>query len=195
MFTEFLNMACKFTSMVEDTRKQELMSRKTARQSLAFDSPPRQAPKFRREHFTPPRHGRVEIPATQLEDDDDEDFERDSLAGASQTGSTRIRLQERWRIIGTRDKLTNTPEDIKRWLEEHATAEMAKAGLFEDLHPKPSDVGGWKRAHVSNCTSYNVVYFGVLIRLLSVQAYKSTTERTSSLLSRTQYNCPYRRTC
>jgi len=35
----------------------------------------------------------------------------------------------------------------------------------------------------------------VLIRLLSVQGYKSTTERTSGLLSRTQYNCPYRRTC
>ena len=65
MFTEFLNMAKKFTSMVEDTRKQELMSRKTARQSLAFDSPPRQAPKFRCEHFTPPRDAREEIPATQ----------------------------------------------------------------------------------------------------------------------------------
>ena len=129
VYSEFLNMARKFTSMVEDTRKKELMSRKTARQSLAFDSPPRQAPKFRREHFTPPRHAREEIPATQYEDEDDEDFERDSLAGSSQTGSTRIRLQERWRIIGTRDKLTNSAEDIRTWIEEHATAEMAKAGL------------------------------------------------------------------
>ncbi len=42
VYSDFINMACKFTSMVEDTRKQDLMSRKPARQSLDFDSPPRQ---------------------------------------------------------------------------------------------------------------------------------------------------------
>jgi hypothetical protein len=45
MYSDFINMARKFTSMVEDTRKQDLMSRKTARQSLDFDSPPRQPAK------------------------------------------------------------------------------------------------------------------------------------------------------
>jgi hypothetical protein len=44
MYSEFMNMAAimarKFTSMVEDTRRQELKSRKNARQSLDFDSPP-----------------------------------------------------------------------------------------------------------------------------------------------------------
>jgi len=129
-----------------------------------------------------------------MEDDDDDDFERDSI-GSSQTGSTRIRLQDRWRIIGTRDKATSSADDIKQWIEDHANAEMAKAGQFEDLHPAPTDVGGWKRAHVSNCTSYHAVYFGALIWLLSVQGYRSTTERATGLLNRTQYNCPYRRTC
>ena len=58
MYSEFMNMARKFTSLVEDTRKQELMSRKTARQSLEFDSPPRQPAKYRHPQFTPPRHAR-----------------------------------------------------------------------------------------------------------------------------------------
>ncbi len=31
LYSDFINMTCKFTSMVEDTRKHELMSRKTAR--------------------------------------------------------------------------------------------------------------------------------------------------------------------
>ena len=148
MYTEFLNMARKFTSMVEDTRKQELMSRKTARQSLEFDSPPRQPAKYRHPQTTPPRHAREQIQATQ-DDDDDDDIERDSLC-SSQTGSTRIRLQERWRIIGTKDKTTTSLTEINQWIEEHARAEMAKAGQYEDLRPAPTDVGGWKRVHVSH---------------------------------------------
>ena len=146
-YSEFMNMARKFTSLVEDTRKQELMSRKTARQSLEFDSPPRQPAKYRHPQFTPPRHAREQIKATQ--DDDDDEFERDSLC-SSQTGSTRIRLQERWRIIGTKAKATSSVSEINQWIEEHARAEMAKAGQYEDLRQAPTDVGGWKRVHVSH---------------------------------------------
>jgi hypothetical protein len=79
MYTEVLNIARKFTSMVEDTRKKELMSRKTARQSLDFDSPPRKPAKYRHQQFTPPRAARQEIKATQYEDDD---CERDSLTSS-----------------------------------------------------------------------------------------------------------------
>jgi hypothetical protein len=52
MYSEFINMARKFTSMVEDTRRQELMSRKTARQSLDFDSPPPKPAKYRHQRFS-----------------------------------------------------------------------------------------------------------------------------------------------
>jgi hypothetical protein len=160
-YTDIINMARKFTSMVEDTRKKELMSRKTARQSLDFDSPPAKPAQYRHQQFTPPRHAREQIRKTQ-NDDDGDDYERDSLC-SSQTGSTRIRLQERWKIVGTRNKATTSTKDFKKWIEEHAHAEMAKAGQFEDLKPAPTDVGGWKRAHVSNCTLFNVVKFVQLI--------------------------------
>ncbi len=160
MYSEFINIARKFTSMVEDTRKRELMSRKTARQSLDFESPPPKPAKHRHQRFTAPRHAREQIRTTQYDDDDD-DYARDSLC-SSQTGSTRIRLQERWKIIGTKDKATTTLDVIDEWIENHARAEMAKAGRFEDLRPAPTDVGGFKRVHVSNCNLFNVDNFGDL---------------------------------
>ena len=147
MYSHFINMARQFTEMVEDTRKQSLMSRKSAKHSLDFSSPPKPS-KYRHQKFTPPRNAREVISATQY--DDDEDIERDSLT-SSQTGSTRIRLQERWRIIGIKNKTTESPEAIKQWIEDHALAEMTKAGNYEDLRPVPTDVGGFKRAHVSYC--------------------------------------------
>ncbi len=164
------------------------MSRKTARQSLDFDSPLRQPAKYRHQKITPPRYAREQIKTTQ---DDDEEYERDSLC-SSQTGSTRIRLQERWKIIGTKEKATSTLDEIKDWLDEHGRAEMAKARQFEDLRPAPTDVGGFKRVHVSHCNNLNVDNFGELNRFVSLQGYKSTTERPTVLVNRTQYNCPYR---
>ena len=128
----------------------DLMSRKPARQSLDFDSPPRQSAKYRHPQFTPPRHVREQIPATQ---DDDEEFERDSLC-SSQTGSTRIRLQEKWRVFRTKDKATNSLDEIKEWIDAHGRAEMAKAGQYEDLRPAPSDAGGFKRVHVSQYNNF-----------------------------------------
>jgi nitrogen fixation-related uncharacterized protein len=141
--------------MLEDTRKKELMSRskKGARQSLAFDSPPSKPAKYRHQQFTPPRHAREQIKATQYDDDDD--YERDSLT-SSQTGATRIRLQERWRIIGTKEKATTTSDEFNEWLREHGRAEMAKAGQFEDLHPASTDVGGFKHVHVSHFNLFDV---------------------------------------
>jgi hypothetical protein len=192
MYSEFMNMARKFTSLVEDTRKQELMSRKTARQSLEFDSPPRQHAKCRLPQFTPPRHAREQIEATQ--DDDDDDIERDSLC-SSQTGSTRIRLQERWRIIGTKDKATTTVHEIDQWIQEHGRAEMAKAGQFEDLRPASTNLGGFKRVHVSHCNTLNMDDFCELNWFVCLQGYKSTSERATKLCSRVQYNCPYRWRC
>jgi hypothetical protein len=54
-------MTRQFTQLVDDTRKQQLMSRKSARKSIGFDSPPPPA-RYRHEKFTPPRHPGEEIP-------------------------------------------------------------------------------------------------------------------------------------
>jgi hypothetical protein len=65
MYSEVINIARQFTTILEDTRKKELMSRKKgARQSLAFDSPPPKSAKYRHQQFTPPRHAREQIKAT-----------------------------------------------------------------------------------------------------------------------------------
>ena len=147
MYTEVINIARQLTTRLEDTRKKELMSRKkTARQSLDFDSPPPKPVKYRHERFTPPRHARDAIGTTQFDEDDL--YERDSI-GSSQTGSTRIRLQERWRVIGTKNKATTTLHEFNEYMEEHARAEMTKAGNFEDLRSAATDVGGFKRVQVS----------------------------------------------
>ena len=84
MYSEVINIARQFTTILEDTRKKELMSRrkKGARQSLAFDSPPPKPAKYRHQQFTPPRHAREQIGTTQFDEDDL--YERDSL-GSSQS--------------------------------------------------------------------------------------------------------------
>ncbi len=151
MYTDVLNIARRFSTILEDTRRKELMARKkSARQSLAFESPPPKSAKYRHQQFTPPRHAREQIKATQYDDDDD--CERDSLC-SSQTGSTRIRLQEKWRVIGTKEKATTTLDEFKEWIDAHGRAEMAKAGQFEDLQPASTDVGGFKRVNVSSIFS------------------------------------------
>jgi hypothetical protein len=81
MYSDVINIARQFTKMVEDTRKKELMSRKTARQSLDFDSPPPKPAKYRHQRFTPPptrqRTNKDNTVTSQYDDDDD--YERDSL--------------------------------------------------------------------------------------------------------------------
>jgi hypothetical protein len=80
--------------------------------------------------------------------EDDYDFERDSLASQS-SRPTRIRLQEKFRVIQVLDQAETTPADMKKWIEEHARAEMAKAGSYENLPARDTEcIGGFMRAHV-----------------------------------------------
>ncbi len=85
-----------------------------------------------------------------MEEDYDFDsvFERDSLASQS-SRTTRIRLQEKFRVIQVLDKSETTSEDMRKWIEEQARAEMAKAGNYKDLPVRDTEsIGGFKRAHV-----------------------------------------------
>ncbi len=101
----------------------------------------------------------------------------------------------RWRIIGTKDKVAAPANEIQQWIEEHALAEMAKAGHFKDLRPATTDVGGFKRVHVSDSNISNMDYFGEPKWFVCLQGYKSASERPTKLFSRVQYNCPYRWRC
>ncbi len=48
------------------------------------------------------------------------------------------------------DKAETPHADMRKWIEEHARAEMAKAGIYEGLPAGGSEsIGGFKRAHVN----------------------------------------------
>ena len=127
VYSKFLKMGRQFVAELEDARKKELMHRKSAKQLLDFDEMP--PPMKSRLAFTPPRKSRELIPASQ----EFGDFERDSLASQS---STRKRLQEKFRVVGTKTTSDCTPQQILEWLHATARADMDKAGNNEDLHTK-----------------------------------------------------------
>ena len=116
------------------------MQRKSAKQVLDFDEmPPTRKSQLA---FTPPHKSRELIPASQ----EISDFERDSIASQS---STRKRLQEKFRVVGTKNTSDCTPQQITEWLHATARADMAKAGNYEDLQSKREILGGFVRANVS----------------------------------------------
>ena len=144
MVAQFLNVTRQFTATLEDMRKQDLMQSrgKPSRKSLDFDSlqPPSRA---RPQKFTPPYKGPKLISASP------EDFDFDAQSMTSQSSRTaRTRLMAQFREIGTRSKSDFTPEQIKKWIEDHAKTEMLKAGDLEDLRRRASDVGGFRQANV-----------------------------------------------
>ena len=81
--------------------------------------------------------------------EDSDDCERDSLSSQS-TRTFRVRLQERFRVVGIKIKADNTPAEIRDWMNDFARAELNEAGTLRDLQPDPRDLGGFKRAHVSD---------------------------------------------
>ena len=144
MVAQFLNVTRQFTATLEDMRKQDLMQSRgnLSRKSLDFDSlqPPSRA---RPQKFTPPYKGSKLISASP------EDFDFDAQSMTSQSSRTaRTRLMAQFREIGTRSKSEFTPEQIKKWIEDHAKTEMLKAGDLEDLRRRASDVGGFRQANV-----------------------------------------------
>lgn len=141
MYSKLINVGRNFLSQVEDARKRDLVARKTTRKSLDFDD----YPHSRRDSltFTPPRKSREIIPASQ----DELDFERDSV-GSSR--STRRRLQQKFRVIGTKSTTDYSQQQIDEWIDATARADMLKAGDYEDLRSKREDIGGFVRTNVSH---------------------------------------------
>ena len=141
VYSKFLRLGRQFVAELEDARKEQLIHRKSAKQSLDFEDempPPRSKSRLA---FTPPRKSRELIPVSQ----EFSDCERDSLASQ---GSTRKRLQEKFRVVGTKNTLDCTPQQITEWIQATARADMEKAGNYEDLNTKRDTIGGFVRTNV-----------------------------------------------
>jgi len=151
LLEKFSELTRHFATLVEQNRKLSLMSRKSASKSLNFDSPKRR----RAAPFSPKHRAREQIPATQ--EDEDYECERDSVRSHS-SRSTRIRLQEPYRIIEKISTDSLTPAGQKEWFRKHASQVMAQSGNTDDLDPANDDFGGFKRVQVRS-------YLFVSIRL------------------------------
>ena len=129
MFAQFLNVTGQFTATLEDMHKKELMvaSSKTASKSLDYDEM-QPSSRGRPQQFTPQCMG------TQLISESPEDFDLEAESMTSQSSRTApTRLMEKFDVIGIKSKSEFTNEQINTWIAEHAKAEMAKGGEYEDL--------------------------------------------------------------
>jgi hypothetical protein len=127
---------------MEDTRKQQLISRKSARKSLPFDAPP-----------TPDRYRHEKLrdcamlPCKSCPRRSDFNFKRDSMASQSSRTTSKL-LQEKWMALSLKEKTETSSSDVKNGTKEHARLGIAKAGMYKDLHSGDRDLSGFKRAHV-----------------------------------------------
>jgi hypothetical protein len=149
LLEKFSELTRQFATLVEQNRKLSLMSRKSASKSLIFDSPKRR----RTAPFSPKHRARELIPATQQ--DEDYECERDSVRSTS-SRSTRIRLQEKFRVIDKISTDSLTPEAQAAWFKKHAAQIMAQSGNSDDIDFADAEFGGFKRVQVR---FYLYVYF------------------------------------
>ena len=123
--------------------QQALMEARSKNSSKSLDFDALQPPsRGRQQKFTPPRKASQFISASP------EECELEAESMTSQSSRTaRTRLMERFREIGTKPMADNTPEQINIWIADYAKSEMARAGDFEELRPKSTDIGGFKQAN------------------------------------------------
>ena len=105
--------------------------------------------------FTPPKHGRLLVPATQY---DDEEFERDSLASQS-SRTSRVRLIGKWTVVMVKHKSECAKDEAIDAFKLYADDELAKAGSCDDVVPRKDGLGYFKRAHVSSTVVFPYFYF------------------------------------
>jgi hypothetical protein len=65
----------------------------------------------------------------------------------SSSRSTRIRLQEKFRVIDEKPANFFTPTSHKDWIKKHASQIMAQSGNPDDIDPD-SEYGGFKKVQV-----------------------------------------------
>ncbi len=102
-------------------------------------------PKRKRAVSYPPKHcAQQTIPATQK--DDDFEYERDSVRSNS-SRSTRIRLQDKYRVIDEKPADFFTPMGHKDWIKEYAAQILSQSWNPDDKEPD-SVYGCFKKVQI-----------------------------------------------
>ncbi len=85
------------------------------------------------------------IAVTEEEDnfDDEMDFVR-----SNSSRSTRIRLQEKFRVIDEKPADSTAPASVKDWVRNHAVNVMAQSGNYEVVDAADIAIGGFRVTHV-----------------------------------------------
>jgi hypothetical protein len=160
----FEHMAGQLKAIMHVQKEDKATKRKRGAEMPAPE-PKRLAP------FTPPRKAPISVKATQLHHDGSEreesDLEEyadddDSVLSQSSSKAPRKKLQPNWRFLGVKQ--------IQTWLAETAAVEMAKAGPIEDIPPGKNEIGGFRRAHVSEIILFPVPHKSHKFHVPTVQA-------------------------
>jgi hypothetical protein len=121
--------------------------------------------------FTPPRKAPISVKPTQercsdVEESDLDDFadDYDSVYSQSSIKTPRKKLQANWRFLGVLHKSECNSEQLQEWLNLTAAVEMEKAGPIETVRPGKHEIGGFRRAHVSNTILFPMCCQSVLNR-------------------------------
>ena len=186
MLEKLKDLQSQFTSLLEQVKTSDKdgragRARKTARQSLDFDSP------IRKRGSPSLRQARLQVPDSP---DASELSPRDSVQSQS---SSRIRLQERYRFIEEKSTESNNPEMIKDWIRRRCTQVMADSGNSYDHTSVDADYGGFKPVQVPPLFFSN--FYPLSHRLYRFsQNYRSMSKKTSGFES-LQLHCPFRHKC
>ncbi len=109
----------------------------------------------------PTQERRTDVEDSNLDEFADDD---DSVFLQSSYKLPRKKLQANRRFLGVWHKSECNSDQIQEWLNLTAAVEMAKAGPIETVRPGKHDIGGFRRAHVSDKILFPMCCQSVLIR-------------------------------
>jgi hypothetical protein len=158
-----------------NVQKQHKASKRSRDAEMPAPAHKRHAP------FIPQRKAPISVKPTQehcsdVEDSDLDEFvdDDDSVYLQSSFKTPRKKLQVNWRFLGVRHKSECNSDQIQAWLSHTAAVEMAKAGPIETVRPGKHEIGGFRRAHVSDtilfpmCCQFVLTRFSILCAGLHV---------------------------
>jgi hypothetical protein len=153
LLRRFEHMGAQLKAII-NVQKEEQAIKRARDSEMPAPAPKRPAP------FTPPRKAPISVQPTQetrseTRSDEDSDLDEfadddDSVFSQSSYKTPRKKLQANWRFLGVRHNAESSPQQIQAWLHETAAVEMAKAGPIETARPGKYEIGGFRRAHVSD---------------------------------------------
>ncbi len=73
----------------------------------------------------------------------------DSVLSLSSSKAPPKKLRMNWRFLGVKHNSECSPKQIQTWSAETAAVEMAKAGPIQAIPAGKNEIGGFRRAHVS----------------------------------------------